>query len=147
MTIRNGTEILPGWTLTFNEVSNSVYKVTLTDKFGRQISTTDTDLEQAIKTCESYAFDIERQISKSWTKFLFDTCILKLWDKTIIEKQYHEETFGSWYILLDNRIVLDNRDAVFYIQAYKEGIWIDKQSIKLKDLAYDNFIAALSSTK
>jgi len=147
MTIGNATEILPGWTFTFDEVSNNIYRVTLTDKFGRQTSTTDTDLEQAIKTCESYAFEIERQISKGWTKFLFDTCILKLGDKTIIEKQYHEETFGSWYILLDKRIILDNREAVFCVQKCNENNWIDTQSIKLKDLTFNNFIAVISSTK
>jgi len=110
---------LPGWTLTFDEVSNNVYKVNLTDNFGRQGGTTDSDLDAAIATCESYAFDIERQFSKNWTRFLYDTCILKLQNKGIIEKQYHAETFGSWYILLKDRILFDGRDFVFCIQDLK----------------------------
>jgi hypothetical protein len=68
-------------------VSNNVYKVTLTDHFARQVETTDIDLEKAIMTVESYAFDIEKQISKGWNKFLYDTCIIKLGDKKIIEKK------------------------------------------------------------
>lgn len=63
---QNGNQILPGWTLYFNEVSNGVYKVLLTDDFGRQVSTTDQSISHAIKTCEDYAFDIEKQVSKRW---------------------------------------------------------------------------------
>ena len=79
--------------MTFDEVSNNVYKVTLTDSFGRQAETTDTDLENAVTTVEAFAFDIQKQISNGWNKFLYDTCIIKLGDKKIIEKQYHEKIF------------------------------------------------------
>lgn len=147
MPIRNGNQILPGWTLEFEEVSNNVYKVTLTDNFGRQSSTTDTDLKKAIETCEGYAFEIERQISKKWTKFLFDACILKLGDRKIIEQQYHEKSFGSWYILLENRILLDNRDDIFCIQVYNETGWINTQTITLRDLTYENFVGMIRSAK
>lgn len=81
--IKNNGEILPSRTLTFDEVSNNVYKLTLTDNFGRQAETTDTNLENAITTVETYAFDIEKQASKNWNKFLYDTCIIKLGDKKI----------------------------------------------------------------
>jgi hypothetical protein len=80
VTLRNGTQILPNWTLSFYEVSNNVYKVVLTDTYGRQASTTDYNLEQAVKTCEQYSFGIERQISKDWKRFLFDYAMLKLQD-------------------------------------------------------------------
>ena len=133
--------------MTFDEVSNNVYKVNLTDNFGRQGGTTDSDLDAAIATCESYVFDIERQVSKNWTRFLYDTCILKLQDKGIIEKQYHEEAFGSWYILLKDRILFDGRDFVFCIQVYKDNDWVDIERINLKDLTYDNFIKTISSTR
>ena len=138
---------MPGWTLTFDEVSNNVYKVTLTDKYGRQAETTDTDLDKAIVTVQTYAFDIEKQISKNWNKFLYDTCIKKLGDKKIIEQQYHDEAFGSWYVLLtDNRILLDGRDYLFCIQVYKND-WADTTTIKLSELTFNNFVTAISGTQ
>jgi hypothetical protein len=128
-------------------VSNNVYKVTLTDHFARQVETTDIDLEKAIMTVESYAFDIEKQISKGWNKFLYDTCIIKLGDKKIIEKKYHDEAFGSWYILLtDNRILLDGRDFIFCIQVYKNN-WVDTRTIKLAELTFNDFVTAIRETK
>lgn len=147
MTIKNKTEILPGWTLFFDEVSNNVYKVTLTDEYGRQASTTDTDLEEAIKTAENYAFDIEKQISKNWNKFLFDTCVLKLGDTIITEKHYHNEVFGSWYLVLDNkRLVLDGKDFILNIQVFKDDNWVNIEEIKMSDLTFDNFVKAILST-
>lgn len=136
-------QILPGWTLHVDEVSNNVYKVSLIDKFGREGGTTDTDLDKAISICESYAFDIERQISKNWTKFLYDTCVLKLKDKGIVENQYHDEAFGSWYILLKDRILFDGRNSVFCTQIYNINDWFDTERIEIKDLTYDKFIKAI----
>jgi hypothetical protein len=133
--------------LTFDEVSNNVYKVTLTDHFGRQAETTDSDLENAVTTVEAFAFDIQKQISNGWNKFLYDTCIIKLGDKKIIEKQYHDEAFGSWYILLtDNRILFEGRDFIFCIQVYKD-YWVDTTTIKLSDLTYDDFVSAVSKAQ
>jgi len=143
--IRNNTEILPGWTLTFDEVSNNVYKVNLTDKWGRQGGTTDSNLDKAIVTCEYYAFDIERQISKNWNKFLYDACLMKIDKSKIIEAIYHDEAFGSWYVTTHNkRIVFDGRDFVLLIQFPNGNDWIDKESIKIDDLTYDLFIKAIS---
>jgi hypothetical protein len=145
--IKANSEILPGWTLTFDEVSNNVYKVTLRDRFGRLSETTDRDLENAIMTVETFAFDMQKQISKGWNKFLYNTCIIKLGDKKIVEKQYHDEVFGSWYILLtDNRILLDGRDFNFCIQVYKNE-WVDTTSIKLSELTYADFVTAIGRTK
>jgi hypothetical protein len=119
----------------------------LTDHFGRQAETTDTDLKNAVTTVESFAFDIQKQISKSWNKFLYDTCIIKLVDKKIVEKQYHDQAFGSWYILLtENRILLDGRDFIFCIQVYKDD-WVDIKTIKLSELTYSNFVTSISGTK
>jgi len=145
--MRNNTQILPGWTLRFNEVSNNVYNVYLTDNFGRQGSTTDTDLDAAIATCESYAFDIEKQISKNWTKFLYDTFLMKFSDKGITENQYHNEAFGSWYILLKDRVLYDGRDFVFCQQVYEVNDWVDKQRINVNELTYDKFIKVISATR
>jgi hypothetical protein len=133
--------------LTFDEVSNNVYKVKLTDHYGRQAETTDTELENAVTTVEAFAFDIQKQISNGWNKFLYDTCIIKFGDKKIIEKQYDDKAFGSWYILLtDNRILLDGRDFIFCIQVYKND-WVDTTTIKLSELTYDNFVTAIGGTQ
>lgn len=119
----------------------------MTDRFGRQAETTDTDLENAVNTVESFAFDIQKQISNGWNKFLYDSCIIKLSDKKIIEKQYHDQAFGSWYILLtDNRILLDGRDFIFCIQVYKND-WVDTTTIKLSELTYHKFVTAIGGTQ
>jgi hypothetical protein len=73
VTSRNGDQILPNWVLRFDEESNNVYKVSLTDSFGRQAATTDHNLERAVKTCEEYDFDIEKQISKTGAGFCLNT--------------------------------------------------------------------------
>ena len=138
--MKNGQEILAGWTLSFDEVSNNIYKVKLTDKFGRETETTDSDLEKALTKVENYAFDIERQISKGWNEFLYNTCILKLQDKVIVEKHYTEKAYCSWYILLnENKIILDGRDFYFCLQVYKKH-WVDIETIKMSELTLDNFI-------
>ncbi len=143
----NNKELLAGWKLTFNEVSNNVYKVTLTDAVGRIAETTDSILEKAIATVENYAFDIQKKLSGSWNKFLFDTCTIKLADKVIIEKQYHDEAFGSWYITLTkNRALLDGKDSVLYLQIYKED-WVDIKIINLSDLTYTSFITVINQAE
>jgi hypothetical protein len=138
--MKNGTEILTGWTLSFEEVSNNVYKVKLTDKFGREVETTDFDLDKALTTVEKYAFDIEKQISKNWNKFLYDTCVLKLQDKVIVEKHYTENAYCSWFILLnENKIILDGRDFYFCLQVHKNH-WVDIETVKMSELTLENFI-------
>jgi hypothetical protein len=59
---RNAIEILPGWLLSYDEVSNGVFKFLATDKSGREVGTTDTDFEHGINTCKEYALDIEKQL-------------------------------------------------------------------------------------
>jgi hypothetical protein len=142
----NISEILPGWTLTLDEVSNNVFKVTLTDAIGRQVTTTDSDLEKALITVQTYAFDIEIQISKNWTKFLYETSIIKLGDKKIIKKEYHEKVFGSWYIILTkNRILLDARDHLFSIQTFIENNWTDTKIFSLYDLTYEEYLNSITA--
>jgi hypothetical protein len=144
--IKSRSEILPGWILSFDEVSNNVYKVELTDNYGRQASTTDSNLEEAIETVQSYAFDIEKQITKNWNRFLYDTCIMKLDQKSIVNNKYEDEIFGSWYITLsDKRFVLDGRDYVFSIQENKDKDWIDIKSLKLSELTFENLLNCINS--
>jgi len=145
--IKNRADTLPGWTLKFEKVSNNVYKVTLTDKNGRQAATTDTDLEKAVSICEGFAFDIERQVSKSWKKFLFDTCLLKSDDKKLTKQVYHAEAFGSWYVEYgDKRIVLDGIDFVIHSQHFFDDAWADINRISLSDLTFNDFEKVLKTT-
>jgi len=143
----NDKQLLSGWKLALDEVSNNVFKVTLTDSAGRIAETTDSDLEEAFRKVGNFAFDIQKQLPGSWNKFLFESCTIKLADKIIIEKQYHAEVFGSWYILLTkNRIVLDGRDSVFSLQIYTDD-WVDIEIINLSDLTYTSFINAINQAE
>jgi len=139
-TPRNGNQILPNWKLHFEEVSNSVYHVELTDDLGRQASTTDEDLEKAITTCEGYAFEIEKQISKNWGRFLFDYSLLKLTGRPISKQVYEDKVFGSWYIDCESkRLNYEGRDDVLSIEAIKPGNagWLDLKP--LKELTFEKY--------
>ena len=72
---------------------------------------------------------------------------MKLSDKGVIETQYYNETFGSWYILLKDRILYDGRDFVFCLQVYEANDWADKHRISVNELTYDKFIKVISSTR
>ncbi|WP_435354958.1 hypothetical protein [Emticicia sp. SJ17W-69] len=61
---RNGDEVLSGWFLYFDEVSNNVYKVELNDGLGRIAGCTDSDLEAAILKCIEFAKDIDLQLNR-----------------------------------------------------------------------------------
>ena len=133
-----GFKTIPGWALNIGEVSNNVYQVELRDSFGRQASYKASDLEQAIFTCETYAFDIEKQINKSWTKFLFDLCIQKSADNSIESHEFSDKDFGSWTIeYKDKRIILDNKEN-WIIQQVRINLtdWADKEFIKIPELTY-----------
>ena len=58
----NAIEILPDWLLTYDEVSNGVFRFVATDKSGRKVGTTDTDFERGISTCKEYALDVEKSL-------------------------------------------------------------------------------------
>ena len=58
-------ETPPGWKMTVNEVSYGVYKITLTDVFGRiaEATATEADFDAVVEQVKGYAFDIEKQLS------------------------------------------------------------------------------------
>jgi len=138
--LRNGTQILPNWILHFEEVSNNIYHVELTDDFGRQASTTDDDLVKAVTTCEGYAFDIEKQISKNWGRFLFDYSLLLLNDRLISQQSYSDKVFGSWFIDCESkRLIYDGRDGVLLIEFSKPGNLDSYEAIALKELTFGKY--------
>jgi hypothetical protein len=139
LTLKNKSQALPGWTLNFDEISNNVYKVVLTDSFGRQAATTDYDLERAVKTCEGYAFDIERQISKDWSRFLFDYAMLKLEGTVTFSNGDPKTAYGSWGVRVKDKIVTyEGRDDVLIARDSNADAF-DYKAIALKDLSFDTF--------
>ncbi len=137
--IRNKKEFLDNWTLRFDEISNNVYKVQLTDNFGRQAATTDHDLYRAIETCISYAFDIERQLNNTLNKFTYDTFKYFFADQKLLSDNYSDKDFGSWIIEKDRkRIILDGKDLLLSLQSQTElNYWTDDFTIKLTDLTFE----------
>ena len=139
VTLQNGNQILPNWTLHFDEVSNNVYKVVLTDSFARQAATTDHDLERAVKTCEGYAFYIERQISKDWKRFLFDYAMLKLQDIVTFSNGDPKNAYGSWGVRVKDKILTyEGRDDVLIARDSIADAF-DYKAVDLKDFSFDTF--------
>jgi hypothetical protein len=62
--MQNGQEIIQGWFLTYEEISNNVYKVRLTDAYGRIVEATGTDLEKLVEENKVSAMKIEEQIKE-----------------------------------------------------------------------------------
>ncbi len=56
---------IPGWTIYIDEISNGVFKVTLTDAYGRKAEIVDDATDETIERTISDAFEIEKQISKT----------------------------------------------------------------------------------
>ena len=137
--IKNNSELVDKWTLQFDEVSNKVYKVKLTDNSGRQSGTTDHDLDRAIETCLSYAFDIEKQLNNPLNKFTFDTFKYFLGDQKILTEKYYDKDFGSWTIeKTKKRIILDGKDFLLSLQSKTEiDNWTDEITINFKDLTFE----------
>lgn len=138
----NNSEIIDGWTLHFEEVSSNVYKVELVDNFGRLTSTTDNNLENAIETCLSYCFDIERQLDNSLNKLTYDTFKYLLDNEKLNSDNYSDIDFGSWIIQKSNkRIILDGKDSLLMIQSQTEtNKWKDDLDINLTDLTFKQII-------
>lgn len=132
------TKSLPGWTTKIDEVSNGVFKVTLTDKFGRKAEVVDNATDETIDKTLSYAFDIERKVSSNWNKFLYDFCLFRLKDKTITRESYNDKDFGSWLIeVVDKRLLYLGKESWLVSQIQSNNKWFDNYIIKDDELTYD----------
>ncbi len=128
---------LPGWTIKIDEVSNGVFKVTLTDLYGRKAEIIDNATDETIEKAISYAFEIERQVSKNWNKFLYDLSLLNINHQQIINKQYSDQAFGSWFIELDDRkIILDGKEFELSLAKRNGQIWNTEVLINKNNLTY-----------
>lgn len=129
---------LPGWTSKIEEISNGVFKVTLIDSFGRKAEIIDDATEETIQKALSYAFDIEKQISKKWDKFLYDFCLSQFADTVSVQKMYNENDFGSWSIEVDSkRLLYIGKNSRLVSQTKSDNRWFDNAIIKNEELTYE----------
>jgi len=136
---------IPGWTINIDEISNGVFKVTLTDTFGRKAELVDNATDETIERAVGNAFDIEKQISKNWNLFLYDFSIQKLGDTDIQSKEYNDKAFGSWLIeKQDKRLVYNGKDSWLIFQTKTKGGWTDIDIIKKDELKYSNFVRQIN---
>ena len=132
---------IPGWTSNIEEISNGVFKVTLTDEYGRKTEVIDNATEETIERAISDAFDIEKQISKNWNLFLFNLCIEKLSTENIVNKEYNDNAFGSWFVeSTKKRLVYDGKDRWLILQTKNYKSWIDKIITTKEELRYLSFL-------
>ena len=143
--IANNTELLGGWIISYHEVSNNVYRVTLTDINGRQSACTDSNINCAIETCLSYALDIKKHLKIGLPRFLFDLCRFKLSNKQIISEDYNAEVFGNWIICLSNkRIIYDGKDGILFVEYRATTELYEEQfSRNVSTLTYEELINAI----
>lgn len=136
---------IPDWTTYIDEISNGVFKVTLTDAYGRKAEIIDNATEETIERAIGDAFDIEKQISQNWNLFLYDLAVQKLSDKDIKNKEYNGKAFGSWFIeRQDKRVVYDGKDSWLIFQTKTKGDWTDIDAIKKDELKYSNFVSQIN---
>lgn len=136
---------IPGWTINIDEISNGVFKVTLTDAYGRKAEIIDNATDETIEKAIGDAFDIEKQISQKWNLFLYDLAVQKLSDTDIKNKEYNNEVFGSWFIeRQDKRLVYDGKDSWLIFQINAKGDWKDLEIIKKDELKYSNFVRQIN---
>lgn len=136
---------IPGWTMNVNEISNGVFKVTLTDCYGRKAEIIDNATDETIERAIGNAFDIEKQISQNWNLFLYDLAVQKTSEKNIKEKEYNDEAFGSWFIeRQDKRLVYDSKDSLLLFQTKTKVDWTDINTINKNELKYSNFVQQIN---
>ncbi len=139
MTPRNNDQILPNWILRFDEVSNNVYNIVLTDGSGRQAVTTDHDLYRGVGTCEGHAFDIEKQVSKDWSRFLFAYSMLKLQELVTFSNGDPKNAFGTWGIIVkDKTLTYEGRDDVLIAKDNNAPL-SEYRAMALKDISFKDF--------
>lgn len=136
---------IPGWTIYIDEISNGVFKVTLTDSYGRIAEIVDNATDETIERTIGEAFDIEKQISKNWNLFLYELAVQELEDTDIKTKEYNDTVFGSWFIeRQDRRLVYDGKDSWLIFQTKLKNDWEDNEIIKKEELKYSNFIRQIN---
>lgn len=136
---------IPGWIINIEEISNGVFKVTLTDSFGHKAEIIGTATDETIEKAIGYAFSIEKQSSQNWNLFLYDLATQKLNGINIQNKEYNNNAFGSWFIENQNkRLVYNGKDSWLTLQAKIKGDWTDIDIIQKDDLKYSHFVRQIN---
>jgi hypothetical protein len=136
----------PGWTLKIDEVSNGVFNFVMTDSNGHKAEVTGL-FDESLENVKNFAFDIEKQISENWNRFLYDLCMLEVNNNEVFETDYNNKAFGSWYIRLENRmLVYDGKDSCLIGRRQLLNDWEDIKEIPKSELTYANSIELLSKT-
>jgi hypothetical protein len=139
---------LPGWKTIIDEISNGVFKVTLVDNDGRKAEVIDIASNETIDKAVGFAFDIEKQVTKNWNKFLYDFCLLRFSVSTIVKQDYNDKAFGSWFIEFKNhRIVYDGRDFWLILQELCNDDWLDNEIIKKSEMTFQLLTKTLNKIK
>ena len=140
------TKSLPGWTIKIDETSNGFFKVTIVDCYGRKAEVTDAATQETIDRALNDAFDIEKQVSNDWNKFLYDFCLLHLSDNKIIKKSYNEKNFGSWLIeVINKRLLFLGKESWLVSQTQSDNKWFDNYIIRDYELNYNLICLLLNS--
>jgi hypothetical protein len=137
---------LPGWKIKREETSNGIIRVTLTDASGRMAEVHDPDTNETMISAKSHAFDIEKQISKNWNKFLFDLFLEEVENNKIKKRDYNDQAFGSWSFEFDNkRLLLDGKDFMMISQSKYGDQWNDDTTLNIRDLTYRKYLDIIAT--
>lgn len=138
--MQKGSEILPGWKISYEESSNNVFKVSLIDGFGRTASTTEVGFEDALAKVEKDAYEIEMSINGYPNRFLFNYFRIKL-ERQIISNG-ESNAYGTWGIVTNGKqLVLEGRDDVILTKEYLESksSWEIINVLSVKSLTFEKF--------
>ena len=139
---------LPGWKINIDEISNGVFKVTLTDSCGRKAEKIDFATDETVERAISDAFEIEKQISQNWNLFLYEFAIQKLVNSESKHKEFNENAFGSWIIeTQDKRLLYDGNESWLIFQTKSKNDWNDLRIIKKDEIRYSNFVEQIKDLK
>lgn len=133
---KNCKEIIDGWKIRTQEVSNGVYKIEVEDKVGRRFEVTTVDLEAGIEQCKQYALTIEQRIKDRIASF-------NPWDFSNQSPQnyshdksyrifYHDiSEIGQGAPLAGKAYIVDNVDTTKLIDSFAGGlpIWESNSNI------------------
>lgn len=136
---------IPGWKLNVNEISNVVFKVTVTALYGSKSEVIDIASDETIESAISGAFDIEKQVLNQFGLFLYEFTMQNLTEVVIKKAKYDNQAFGSWFIETKNkRLILDGRDNFIILEQKMLKLWIAQETLQTKDISYNTFKNLLS---
>ena len=121
--------------------------MTLVDKFGRKVETIDNATDDTVKRTIADAFEMEKQTTKNWNRFLYELSLLLLRKFNVTFNEYNDLSFGSWFIEISNRkrIVYNGRDYWLIIQEKKDAEWAELESIENIGLTYYKLLTVIDN--